>query len=393
MIKSVCLLGSAAGRNAGDNALISGIIEGIDQILDRKLEYYIPTLFPEFIRKTYSAHNAIPVNIMPWTGSIKLFGLPARKAVLNSDLSLVFDAVLFDRALFNPMFNFLSSLYLLLPVAKKAGKKVGLYNCGVGPIQTKLGVKMLKKVCDVCDFITVRDAGSADILREIGVAEERFLITADAALNAPAVSDAEVGKILSEIGVVPEKEILAVNINKYINTWSAQSSSQITEDQFLNIIAEAVSQVAEENSNLQLLLLSTYHGDIGLTKNLASRLSVSCPLSFMNNKDYDHYQIKGVLSRVSLLFAMRLHAMILASSAGSPVAGLAYQPKCNYYFEELGSPESCIDFTDFNSERISAFIGEQWSKRHHLKSHLANIMPDLKKKALIAADCVARLDG
>jgi hypothetical protein len=165
MINSVCLLGSAAGRNAGDAALISGIMEAIDLRLKRRLLYRVPTLFPRFVEQTYRHNRVEAINVMPWTGSLKLLGWPTYRAVTGSDLSLVFDAVLFDRSLFNPMFNFLSSLYFLLPAAKKAGRRVGLYNCGVGPITTDLGAKMLKKVCDSCDFITVREEGSAEVLR------------------------------------------------------------------------------------------------------------------------------------------------------------------------------------------------------------------------------------
>ena len=75
MLNSVCLLGSAAGRNAGDAALISGIMEAIDLRLQRKLLYRIPTLFPRFVEETYRHNRVEAVNVMPWTGSLKLLGL------------------------------------------------------------------------------------------------------------------------------------------------------------------------------------------------------------------------------------------------------------------------------------------------------------------------------
>ena len=237
MINSVCLLGSAAGRNAGDAALISGIMEAIDLRLKRRLLYRVPTLFPRFVEQTYRHNRVEAINVMPWTGSLKLFGWPTYRAVTQSDLSLVFDAVLFDRSLFNPMFNFLSSLYFLLPAAKKAGRRVGLYNCGVGPITTSLGAKMLKRVCDSCDFITVREEGSAEVLRRIWVPDDRFIVTADAALNAPGISEEEIASIYRRIGLDPSQEILAININKYLNTWSEQSGMKLDVNGFLDLLA------------------------------------------------------------------------------------------------------------------------------------------------------------
>ncbi len=392
MIQSVVLLGSAAGRNAGDAALMSGIMEAIDLRLERKILYKIPTLFPKFVEENYRQNRVEAVNVMPWTGSLKLLGYPTYRTVTQSDLSLVFDAVLFDRSLFNPMFNFLSSLYFLLPAAKKAGRRVGLYNCGVGPIRTKLGAKMLKTVCDSCDFITVREEGSADVLRRVGVAEDKFIVTADAALNAPGISEGEIAAIFKKIGLDPSQEVLAININKYLNSWSDQSSTQLDVNGFLDLMAAAINQLSA-TVQVPLLLVSTYHGDIELTAELQKRLKVPQAVAAIDNKEYDHYQIKGVLSKVSLLFAMRLHAMILASSSGTPICGLAYQPKVQHYYNQLGIAGACTNFKHFTSERICRFLLDNWERRQVTRQILAREIPILQRKAMIAADCVAELDG
>jgi len=392
MINTICLLGSAAGRNAGDAALISAIMDAVDQKLERPLVYRIPSLFPDFIKQTYRAHSVEAVNIMPWTGSLKLCGWPAYRAVTRSDLSLVFDAVLFDRALFNPMFNFLSSLSFLIPAAKRAGRKTGLYNCGVGPITTPLGAKMLKRVCDHCDFITVRDEGSADVLRTIGIPANRFTVTADAALNAPGIPDEEINAIYSRIGLDPGGDILAININKYLHTWSDQRGQSLTSEDFLDQVAATINQLASSIS-APLLLVSTYHGDIALTQALRKRIRVPQPVAVIDNKEYDHFQIKGVLSKVSLLFAMRLHAMILASSSGTPIAGLAYQPKVRHYFEHLQIDSACMDFTGFSTARLHEFILGAWNNRGAIRETLKTQVPIMQRRALIAADCVATLDA
>ena len=397
MINTVCLLGSAAGRNAGDAALISGIMEAIDQRLGRKLTYKIPTLFPKFVNETYTKNNVEAINVMPWTGSIKLFGLPTLKAVKESDLSLVFDAVLFDRDLFNPMFNFLSSLYFLLPAAKKAGRTVGLYNCGVGPIKTKLGAKMLKKVADSCDFITVRDQGSADELLKVGVSKDRILITADAALNTSASEESDAERILQSVNLDSKNPIFAVNINKYLNTWSEQGETTISLDQFLTIIAKAVVQVVN-TTKAQLLLVSTYHGDIELTNQLKQKLvsegiDPTIKVGHIDNKKYSHYQIKAVLAKVELLFAMRLHAMVLASSELTPIVGLAYQPKVQHYFDHINLSEYCTDFKNFSAEYLANHMSKAWNNRAQLKESLIKNMPELKQRALKAADCVAEIDA
>jgi polysaccharide pyruvyl transferase WcaK-like protein len=391
MINSITILGSSSGRNAGDAALISGIMEAVDQKLNRKVRYEIPTLYPEFVNKTYTSHNVCPINVMPWTGSLKLFGIPTYRSVTRTDMSLVFDAVLFDRSLFNPMFNFLSSLYVLLPAAKKSGKRVGLYNCGVGPIKTALGAKMLKKITDVCDFITVREEGSAKVLLDLGVSKDRIILTADAALNAPAVSQAETTRLLSEIGINKHPEVLAININIYLDTWAEDSSGQLTQERFLEIMSQGINTAAEK-IDAPILLVSTMHKDIELTQMLKARLKCKQPIYIIDNKQYNHYQLKGIFSHISLLYAMRLHAIILASSAGAPVAGLAYQPKVTHYFEQLGLQDYCNGFRKFSGDSVAEQLLKAWGDRHKIKLTLDQKMPELKQKAFIAAECVARFD-
>lgn len=392
MIKSICLLGSAGGRNAGDAALISGIMGAIDLRLQRKLLYRIPTPFPKFVEKTYLDNQVEAINIMPWTGSLKLFGFPTLNAIKKSELSLVFDAVLFDRSLYNPMFNFLSSLSFLLPAAKKAGRKVGLFNCGIGPITSKMGEKMLKRVCDSADFITIREAGSAEILERIGVPSDRYIVTADAALNAPAVSEEELTRIFREIGLDPREEILAININKYLDTWASSGKDRLDVKGFLDIIAGAVEQL-NLTAQPPILLVSTYHGDVDITLELQKRLKVPQKVVVVDNKRYDHYQIKGILSKASMLFGMRLHALILASSMGTPIAGLVYKPKVQHYFDQLGISGACTTFADFKSGHLGRFLVESWNNRQATRETLAREIPLLQKKAMIAADCVAELDA
>ena len=62
-------------------------------------------------------------------------------------------------------------------------------------------------------------------------------------------------------------------------------------------------------------------------------------------------------------------------------------------FEELELAECCTDFNDFTADRIASFLGDKWSKRKELKAHVNELMPSLQQKALIAAECVARLEN
>jgi polysaccharide pyruvyl transferase WcaK-like protein len=391
MIKSVTVLGSSSGRNAGDAALISGLMEGIDHELGRKLTYEIPSMNPDFIRKTYPT-TAVPIGAMPWNLALKLFGVPTYRSIMRTDLSLVFDAVLFDRALYNPMFNFLSTLHLFLRKAKKQGKQVGFYNVGCGPVHTKRGREMLRDLSNEIDFIAVRDQDSLELLLDIGVTNKRIVLAADAALNVRPSPSTKVDSILNKFGIGPSEEFLALNVNTYLDTWATAEKGKLTRERFVSEYSEAINRFLAKYE-VPVLFVVTYHADLSLTEEIVSKLRSKKPVKVITNIDYSHHDIQGVLSRAQLLFAMRLHAMILASSQHTPILGLAYQPKCAYYFRELGMPDRSIDFKDFAVSTLSEGLNRAWEERGQIRTKLDERIPLLKQEALKAAKLVAGLSA
>lgn len=389
MLKSVTLLGSSSGRNAGDAALMSGIMDCVDAACGERLLYEIPTIKPGFIRCNY-ANRTRPIGMLPWNLSIKMLGLPTYRSVMRTDLTLIFDAILFDRSLLNPLFNFLSTLYLILPLARKKGKRMGFYDVGAGPVNTKLGRRMLRQLADMMDFITVRDQDSYDILKDIGVRNPRILLAADAAVNVEPSDDARCALILERHGLKPGEPFLAVNINIYLDTWAGPNRRPMTREQFVRTYSAAMDRVMDQ-LGVPVLFVTTQHADIGLNEEVISRLRRRERARLLTNVEYNHYDIKGVLGKASLLCGMRLHSMVLASSALTPIVGLAYQPKVDYYFRTLGLEKHSLGFDAFSEESLSCHILEGWAAREAIRKRLEERIPVLQREARKAADLVACL--
>jgi polysaccharide pyruvyl transferase WcaK-like protein len=391
-LKSITLLGSSSGRNAGDAALMSGIMEAIDEETCRKLNYEIPTINTRFVSQNYPNCNTLPIPMMPWNMSIKVFGVPTYRSIMRSDLSLVFDAVLFDRALYNPLFNFLSTFSLFFPHAKKKGKLLGYYNVGIGPVNTQRGKNMLRDLTDMVDFAAVRDQDSYDILQDIGTTNPRIFICADAALNVHASEEAVAESILKELGFEANEEILAINVNTYIDTWAGPHIKPMSRDKFTSDYATAITEVYKK-LKVPILFVSTQHSDVSITKEVISKLPKLGKVALLTNVDHSHYDVKAVLSKVSLVFAMRLHCMILASSEMTPIVGLAYQPKNYHYFNSIHLPEYCIGFEDFSATKLIDHILKGWSDREFIKTTLKERIPIQQEKARIPAKLISFLDS
>jgi polysaccharide pyruvyl transferase WcaK-like protein len=389
-LNSITLLGSASGRNAGDAALIAAIMDGVDEACGRRLRYEIPTIRPDYIRDEYP-NDSIPVGMMPWHGALRMLGIPTLRSILRTDAILIFDACLFDRSLFNPLFNFLSSFYLMLPLAKKRGVPIIGFNVGGGPVHTNSGKKMLKKVVDMMDFITVRDQDSLDLLREVGVENTKVQLAADAALNAPSCDEAEAASLYESAGISIDEPKLGINVNRYLDTWASADRESMGKEKFLEVFSKALITVHKE-IKVPIVFVTTQYHDIEVTRELRECLPAEIKTAQIDNKDSNHAKIKGVLRHIDLLCGMRLHSLIMASAELAPVVGITYQPKVAYYFRELELPERTVSFDDFTPESLSTLILDGWRDREALSTQLKKRIPVLKAKAAWSAELMAAFD-
>lgn len=389
MINSITLLGSSSGRNAGDAALIAGIMDSVDESCSRRLLYEIPTIKPSFIRNSY--HNrTLPIGMLPWNCSVKMLGVPTYRSIMRSDLTLVFDAILFDRSLYNPLFNYLSTLALLLPPAKRAGKRMGFFNVSAGPVTTPAGREMLKRVGSLMDFITVRDQNSYELLKSIGIVEQPILITADAALTMRPAPEERVNSILQSLGFNPQEEILGINVSAYLDTWAGGDRESMGKEKFLTSYSNALNRVLNQ-LGVSVLFVSTQHHDVPLTLELMKRISAPVKKAHISNIECTHYEIMGVLGKLSLLFGMRLHATILASAGLTPVLALPHQPKVSHYFRTLGIEEYALTFDNYSEENLERHLLRGWTERPKIRALLEKNIPVSRAKAKQAARLVAAL--
>lgn len=369
---------------------MAGIMDGVDQACGRSLTYEIPTLRPDYIRNHYP-NKTKPVGMMPWHGALRMLGAPTALSLMRTDAVVLFDAILFDRSLFNPLFNFLSSIYLLLPLADRRGIPIIGYNVGVGPVHTAAGRHMLKSVAERMRFITVRDQDSLDLLRDVGVKNPHVRLTADAALNAPSWSADRVREIFTSVHIDPDEPMLGINVNRYLDTWASAGRVSMGREAFLKTYADALRKVGEA-INVPIVFVTTQHHDVDLTTELMSRLPDGMRTALVDNRRYDHAAIKGALRHVSLLCGMRLHSLIMASAEGTPIVGITYQPKVAYYFRELGLEDRTLSFDDFESDRLATHILSGWEARDALRATLKDRIPVLQARAAQSATLIAAME-
>jgi len=381
----ITLLGNNSGRNLGDMAIMSSILESLSKRLP-DAEFFVPTIKPSWVKEHYgSRYNVKAVNVMPWTLSIRLLGLPTLRCLAKSDCALICDGIIFGKKLFNPAFNYLITLVFLAPLARLLGCKMVCYSTGIGPFPSWISRLLAKWTINSCDLVMMRERDSEKLTKEIGVTQPVEL-TGDAAFINPVSSDGAALAIMREIGLDPLRPVLAINATSYLDSWLSEKERLAEPGAFLSMVARGIQKAQESvEDRFQPLIVCTHPMDEETCRELA-KLSGG---HIITNSHYLSHDIQAVLRRCGLLVGMRFHSIVLASSVETPVVGLIYAPKVRGYLRLLDCEDYGLELASLTEEYLGARLTEAWNNRAALKARQEPIIRNLKLGAEHAADLLA----
>jgi len=378
----ITLLGNNSGRNLGDMAIMSSIMESLSKRMPNA-EFYVPTIKPEWVRKHYGdRYNVKAVNVMPWTLSLRLLGLPTLICLAKSDVALICDGIIFGKKLFNPAFNYLITLVFLVPLARLLGCKMVCYSTGIGPFQSAISRLFAKWTVQGCDLVMMRERDSEKLTKDIGVTKPVEL-TGDAAFINPVSDDKVAVSIMRELGLDPEKPTMAINATAYLDTWLNPNERLSDPKGLLKTIAEGVQQAQKQvTDTFQPLIVCTHPMDEATCRELAEM----CGAKVLTNSTYLSHDIQAVIRKCGILVGMRFHSIVLASSVETPVVGLIYAPKVRGYLKLLQCEEFSLELASLTPQYLAQKLSEAWNARKELQERQRPVIGDLKEGAEHAAD-------
>lgn len=369
--KRIAVIGNYSGRNAGDAALLEGLMRDVTTAFpDQRLRFVIPTIKPSFVRDTYGGEFDVrPVGLLPWNLSLKILGVPIVKTVLSADLVLVTDAILFDRKLYNPTFNYLHTLSWVLPLAARRGVPVVLYGVSLGSLSSDAGRRALIRVLRASKTIVARDRDSVALAAELVGAEA--LLGADCALSAIPTDPEGIEVLCRDLGILQSgRPVLAFNLNAYVDAYVRDRGTGIQTARFQRIVAACVDRAISQ-LDANVLFVQTQVMDLPMARGVIERVARRDRVEMISNRDVSHSDIAGVLARVDAIVAMRTHAIILASSAHTPVCGLIVYPKTQGYLDQIDCGEMRVLFDGLSEQSLWERIEALWSGRDELRQRLA----------------------
>lgn len=280
--------------NLGDEAILAGAVAGFRRLLpDCEL-----AALSDDLDATRKLHG-----IATYRRGLR----DAKAAIAECDAFL-----LGGGGLLQDVTSWRSSLYYLalLDTARRARKPVIVFAQGMGPLQRAWVRRLARSELDRVDLITVRDAASAEFVKELGVTRPPIHVTADPALLLEPRSAAPL--ISGALVVCPRP-------------WD--------KNEWVAPLARALRGVALALNRLVVAVPFDEKADHDVAGACASAANgrVLVPPAHPA-------ELLGALQPATLLVGVRLHALILGALAGVPVLGLSYDPKVAAFLDALGRP-------------------------------------------------------
>lgn len=253
----------------------------------------------------------------------RLYGFPAypRRDLKRIEEAISrCDAVVFPGgSIFQDVTSVRSVIYYhrIVSMAKKAGKRVFLVGQGVGPLKKFVGKRMAGAAFRMADGIAVRDPQSVETLKSLGV-NRPIRVTADSAFLMPRQAfDTEeaafaVGNMRT-VGIAPRPLDKRADIAGLFGDFC---------------------RLLYQSGTMPVLIEMDRNEDGELLAEIAKRQGGKVPDM---RKIPTPMTVQARMARMDGVVAMRLHAGILAASAGVPPLMVSYDPKVTAFAKLLGT--------------------------------------------------------
>ncbi len=304
MTNKICVSGYYGFDNFGDETILSVLIDN--------LKDYDLTVFSSNPEKTIKTYGVKSVHSFKY------------KDVLNELLKcdcLISGggSLLQDKTSAKSLIYYL----LLLVFAQICGKKTIIFAQGIGPVNNKFLNYCTIQVLKNCNFITVRDVNSLNLLQKYKI-------------NAQLCSD----------------PVWNIDISKQNNTGKTGVQLRdfpLVTDVFIDKLANNINKYYSDKEICLLSLQNKLDIDV-LTKLQNKLLSINPNIKISLIENTSNEKIINDISQMESLIAMRYHACLIAIKAGIKLLPINYDIKVETLAREFN-----LDYIDMQSDFEKTF--------------------------------------
>ncbi|MCD8239507.1 MAG: polysaccharide pyruvyl transferase CsaB [Clostridiales bacterium] len=315
----VLITGYHGYGNCGDEATLLAIKEGVEK-MNLPVRLTALSFDPEFTKTEYG------INAVQRFNAFKVFFAVLKSNVVVSGGGTLLQDVSSTRSLI---------YYLgIIKLAKFLGKRVMVYANGIGPVNKDKNRKLIGKVVNKVDIITLREEPSLNDLVSMGVTAPPTYVTADPAFNLESESSETAREILEYEGVPTDKPLIGVAVRD----WKKAKYG----DEYLREIAIACDGLIRNGNNI-LFIPMQYSTDVEVSGKICSQMEEK---SYILSRSYRPKEVMAIVGELTLTIGMRLHSLIFSAVKNVPMLGIVYDPKVEYYLDALGMEKAADIRTD-----------------------------------------------
>lgn len=339
--------------NSGDDAILKAIVKDLME--------YDPTVRIKVLSKDPSKTE----QLCPVISANRFKLREVINAVNESDL-----VISGGGSLLQDVTSTRSLLYYLalMKLALILKKPVMIYANGIGPINKTFNRNLTRWILDRVDLITLRDKGSLDFVRSIGVKNDKVIVTADPVFTLNPSDRSRVREIFDAEGIYYSKPLIGISVRAWRN-----------EEGIVNAVAAGARRLINEKSVGVVMIPMHYPEDLGISKRIAE-LTNSGNCWTLKGK-YSVEDIMGVIRETEMIAAMRLHSLIYAATQGVPIAGLVYDPKVKGLLDELDL-DHYVDVESITADSFYSLVLEVWEEKEAIRRSIDSHKERLEKLAL-----------
>ena len=306
--RGVTVCGAYGMKNAGDEAVLDAVCTEMAAI-----DPWMPvTVISRDPSDTRASHCATAIHSFNLPAMLRAFG--KSKLYINGGGSLMQD-VTSSRSLWYYLFT--------LWVAKKRGCSVMMYGCGVGPVTRPFNRRLAARIINSCvDAVTLRENGSLRELRKMGVTLPDIQVAAEPALSLRGIQGKALNALLRRLGLDLEKRYFCLCIRRWPGIVGQAK-----------LFSDAADYAFRAYGLTPIIFAVNLEQDVDITHLIQSGISVPCVVI---TEAMTTPEVIGFFSRMSVVMAMRLHALIFSASQGVPLVGLSYDPKVSSFLDFVG---------------------------------------------------------
>ena len=339
MQKKKMVIHCASGmENSGDEAIL--------QVLLRRytpdFEVSVISLSPE---KTLALHGAMGIRALGERDAA------CRQAIAECDVFILGGGGLLQdkTTIFNP-----SRWLAKLRLAQRMGKTTCLYANSVGELRFGINRRMAARALKKVHLITLRDALSAELLEQLGVAGAQ--VTADPAFCLEPPTPEEQAAAQSKYHLPAEyiciairhwygtNAIIPVKIATRLGLRSRKNARQY--ERYTGVMAEITQRINQE-LGLPVVFLSMCRGrDARVARDILEKLPENAGNIIIDDPAMTPQDALAIIGQSRLLLGMRLHSLIYAASLAVPMVPIVYQDKVEGLVQMLGAQSVHVDTMD-----------------------------------------------